>query len=392
LAGLWAAPAFAQSQRVTFRVSKDSDEKVATVVVLNREGVPYVSLTELADKLGGGCRVFPERVQMDFARQSAWMQIGKSDVDASLNRFSLLHPVVREDDEVLIAVSDVGPFLTKAFRASVKEDAVPNAIVEPEPILPSSSTEPPSPADAEPVPLPEPSPEAVSEPVPPTPTESAPPEPPKAAGRRAVKTIVIDPGHGGSDNGCAGPGGTIEKNVSWAVAQALAKLLRERGDVTVALTREEDADLTPTQRANLASKNKGDLLISLHAASSTSPAAHGFSIFYSAAGNVAAVAADGAQKQAPIADYAAQNADLTSFLAAALIEASAAENLGIHEMPCRLLKDVSMPAALIEMGCLTSPAEEALLASDTHQTRLAQGIANGIGQFMAAQAGTGGTP
>ena len=84
------------------------------------------------------------------------------------------------------------------------------------------------------------------------------------ATRPTIRTIVIDPGHGGDDSGVKGAGGALEKDVALAVARRLKGAIEGRLGMRALLTREGnrvDAD----GRAAIANNNKADLFISLHA-------------------------------------------------------------------------------------------------------------------------------
>ncbi|KQT60613.1 hypothetical protein ASG54_09705 [Aureimonas sp. Leaf460] len=80
-----------------------------------------------------------------------------------------------------------------------------------------------------------------------------------------VFTIVVDPGHGGVDNGARGPAGTLEKEVNLAFALALRDALAKDPKVRVLLTREDDRFIPLTERSEIARRAKADLFISMHA-------------------------------------------------------------------------------------------------------------------------------
>jgi N-acetylmuramoyl-L-alanine amidase len=79
-----------------------------------------------------------------------------------------------------------------------------------------------------------------------------------------VRTIVIDPGHGGADLGAALPGGQAEKDVALEIARSLRAALQSRLSARVFLTREADEMLPPTKRAEFANQVRADLFISIH--------------------------------------------------------------------------------------------------------------------------------
>ena len=79
-----------------------------------------------------------------------------------------------------------------------------------------------------------------------------------------VRTIVIDPGHGGHDSGCHGAG-AYEKNVALAVSLKLGKLIEANfSDIKVIYTRKTDVFVELYRRAQIANENKADLFICIH--------------------------------------------------------------------------------------------------------------------------------
>ncbi|MGH9360508.1 MAG: N-acetylmuramoyl-L-alanine amidase, partial [Thermoanaerobaculia bacterium] len=79
-----------------------------------------------------------------------------------------------------------------------------------------------------------------------------------------IRTIVLDPGHGGPETGAVGPGGTAEKELTLQLARALADRLASGLGVRVVLTRTADASLSLEDRTAIANQNKGDLFVSIH--------------------------------------------------------------------------------------------------------------------------------
>src|SRR5207244_2902907 len=102
--------------------------------------------------------------------------------------------------------------------------------------------------------------------APPTPT-AAPPLDLSLLGPATggLRTIVIDPGHGGEDEGVKGAGGTKEKDLVLAVARRLKAAIEGRLGVRVVLTREDDHNVALVNRAAIANNSKAALFISLHA-------------------------------------------------------------------------------------------------------------------------------
>src|SRR5919204_432839 len=95
-----------------------------------------------------------------------------------------------------------------------------------------------------------------------------------------LRTVAIDPGHGGEDQGVVGERGTKEKDVTLAVARRLKTAIEARLGIRVLLTRDEDRNVPVDERTSVANNNKADVFVSLHAGASLRPRTAGGSIFY----------------------------------------------------------------------------------------------------------------
>ena len=216
-----------------------------------------------------------------------------------------------------------------------------------------------------------------------------------------LRTIVIDPGHGGDENGARGEKGTLEKNVTLAVARRLKGALEGRLGVRVLLTRDGDQTLPLDQRAAVANNNKADLFISLHANASVRPAITGAEVFYlnlAEYGDEAQRAARGGAESLPVlgggsrdievilwemaqARYIDQSAAFARAVEAALRERISMSRRPIQQAPFRVLGGANMPAILVEMGFLSNPPQEQQLAGDEYQNSIVQALVDGIVRF-----------
>jgi N-acetylmuramoyl-L-alanine amidase len=98
---------------------------------------------------------------------------------------------------------------------------------------------------------------------------------------RVVRTVVLDPGHGGGNEGAMGAAGSQEKDQTLAVAYAIRdRLQRDYPELRVIVTRNLDIDLTLSERLHLAHNEGADLFLSLHMNSARNKEAHGFEVFY----------------------------------------------------------------------------------------------------------------
>lgn len=195
-----------------------------------------------------------------------------------------------------------------------------------------------------------------------------------AAGAEGAKghTVVIDPGHGGSDTGAIGPSGVTEKEVALAVAKKVRSSLAASG-ANVIMTRETDRDVYgPDASANQELQARvnaqlrvpsSEIFVSIHCNAFTNPATHGMETYcFSGSSN---------------------GYRLAALLNEELAKAGGLENRGVRTANFYVLKYSSVPAALVELAFITNPAEEKLLASNEWQNKAASAIAKAIGRYFS---------
>lgn len=253
-----------------------------------------------------------------------------------------------------------GPAQTVSPSAPAQESAAtPTEIVEESPPLETLSAQPDSPAQSE------------------------------VIVGSAIGTVIIDPGHGGSDTGCEGSGGLKESALTLALAQRLQREITSDGKTKVVLTRDKDRLVARNERVGSANGNKGDLFLSIHAGAGFAAAAHGFEIFCQP---LPQPAQEGGSAPRTPSGYAEESLAIAQCIAPALAQAAEAKNRGIRFIACQVLKDVSMPSLLIEVGFLSNPNEEKLLQSEAYLDKIAQGIAAGLRNYAAQAKRPGKTP
>ena len=112
----------------------------------------------------------------------------------------------------------------------------------------------------------------------PTPVEPLPlPLPVPATG---VRTVVIDPGHGGEELGAQGARGTLEKDITLAVARRVRTLIESRLGLRVYLTRDDDRTMSLDDRSAFANSQQADVFVSIHANAAVRPAMKGAEVYY----------------------------------------------------------------------------------------------------------------
>jgi len=223
----------------------------------------------------------------------------------------------------------------------------------------------------------------------------------------AIRTVAIDPGHGGDDEGARGAGGVKEKDLTLAVARRAKGIIEARLGVRVLLTRDDDRNVPIDERTAVANNNKADLFISLHANASMRPATAGAAIFCAAFDKDAAQASTaGGADRVPTFGGGSRDIELVlwdlaqtrhldqSTAFADLLELQFRNRVPlvahpVDRLPLRVLESANMPAVLIEMGYLTNPDQEKLLGSEAFQNALVQGLYEAIVKYRDSLAPAG---
>jgi len=239
-----------------------------------------------------------------------------------------------------------------------------------------------------------------SSPAKPAPVTRVPsPEPrtpePRTALNRPAK-IVIDPGHGGSEDGATGRGGLKEKDLTLKIAKRLGDLLSNRLGAEVIYTRTSDLTVALDARAAVANQAGADLFISIHANSSDDPAARGVETYYVANGlSPTAVSAAGRESPAkgsdpkPVAEEhkVSESHKLAVDVQQSLYHAFGGEkgvlNRGVKQAPFVVLLDADMPSILAEVAFVTSPADEHKLSTAEGQEAVADALCRGITRYLS---------
>lgn len=214
---------------------------------------------------------------------------------------------------------------------------------------------------------------------------AAAPEPPPALDLNptgVLRTIAIDPGHGGDETGAQGAAGSVEKDLTLQTARRLKAVIESRLGLRVLLTREGDEAVPLDRRTSLANNNKADLLISLHANASIRPSLRGAQVLSLSLEDYQD-RARGLPASLPVPivgggirvinampwdlaqiPYAAGSAAFAAIVTRHLTE----HNVPLYShptdtAPLRVLVGANMPAVLVEMGFLSNADDERVLAS-----------------------------
>ena len=217
-----------------------------------------------------------------------------------------------------------------------------------------------------------------------------------------LNRIVIDPGHGGHDEGTHGAHGLIEKELVLDVALRLGKLIEQHMDAEVVFTRRDDTFIPLEGRTTLANEKKADLFLSIHANSSPVPRITGVETYYlnfPSSTDAADVASrenatsdksifelrDLVQK-ITLHDKSEESKEFAGRIQASLYAFSSRNfpgeyNRGVKKAPFVVLIGASMPSILAEIGFLTNTREEALLKKPDYRQKLAEALYGGIAKY-----------
>ncbi len=218
-----------------------------------------------------------------------------------------------------------------------------------------------------------------------------------------VKTIVIDPGHGGHDPGALGALGTREKDITLDVALRLKERLGKVGRYHVLMTREGDQSLSLAGRVVFAQQHKTDLFISVHVNSLPDQRLNIIETYYFgpplnsetlrvaeqenkesgyALGEINAIIEDigSTVKRQESARLAA--AIQTSLFRNVKSHDALVRDLGIKMAPFVVLSKVEVPSVLVEISCLTNETEEAKLMSPAYREKIAAYMEEGISAYL----------
>ena len=216
-----------------------------------------------------------------------------------------------------------------------------------------------------------------------------------------VKTVVIDPGHGGKDGGAAGFG-LKEKDLVLKLSKKLAARIEKRLGLTVRLTRDDDRFITLERRTKIAKDKGADLFISLHVNANSLASVEGFETYIlnlTADRSAMAVAArENASSDKSIAELQdllqiiAKNTKIAESRALAqAVHKSAVRqlnkkykvrDLGVKEAPFYVLVGTDIPSILVEIGFLTNEKEAARLQEDAYLDQIADGLVSGLESYV----------
>jgi N-acetylmuramoyl-L-alanine amidase len=226
------------------------------------------------------------------------------------------------------------------------------------------------------------------------------------SGAKRIRTVVIDPGHGGIETGAKGVFGAQEKDVTLAISLKLKDVLEKSMAFRVVLTRDRDTEIELPSRAAVANNNKADVFISLHTNGSRRKLAQGSETFFlnlnatdEEARRLAYMENTGGELAGQIAGeneddvklilwdmaqaaYLTQSSQLAEAIQAELNDLLGTRNRGLKQAPFKVLTGVACPAVLVEVAFISNPEEEKKLLSPGFQDNVVQAVYRGLLRFL----------
>ncbi|MCX7605148.1 MAG: N-acetylmuramoyl-L-alanine amidase, partial [Bryobacteraceae bacterium] len=231
-----------------------------------------------------------------------------------------------------------------------------------------------------------------------------------------IGRVVLDPGHGGHDQGTQGPTGLLEKELVLDVALRLGALIEERLGGEVVYTRRGDEFIPLEERTAIANEHRADLFLSIHANSSPVRRVSGAEVFYlnfttsrealelaareNAGHNRSIFELRELIQKIALKDKLEESREFAGYMQQELSKEwrrlnPAARDRGVKTAPFVVLIGASMPSVLAEIGFVSNPKDEALMKKPEYRQKLAEALYRGVeryarslGQTQALRAAT----
>ena len=218
-----------------------------------------------------------------------------------------------------------------------------------------------------------------------------------------VKTVIIDPGHGGKDPGAISNSQVYEKSVVLELSLMLRDLLVSQG-YNVRLTRDSDIYLPLRERTRKATMQGADLFISIHANATANTGASGVETYYLALASDETAQRTAARENSG-AGYGIEELEklvtkilkesksvesrrLAQYIQTGLVDATNTISRGVKHAPFVVLIGTKVPAVLVEVGFLSHQEEARKLANKAYKRNIAEAIARGIDRYVASSSVT----
>lgn len=205
----------------------------------------------------------------------------------------------------------------------------------------------------------------------------------------AVRTVILDAGHGGHDSGAKGQRG-IEKEAALDVVLRAKRLLEQNG-YTVRLTRSSDVFIPLEDRAAFANRFLNAVFVSVHFNKSGGGGASGIETFALAPRGVPSMDEENFSysdlKLHPGHAQDAENIALSTALHSSMLRHMRLTDRGIKRARFVVIRDIRIPGVLLEGGFMNHPLDGKLIASPAYRDAFARAILEGVGRYRSAVSG-----
>jgi N-acetylmuramoyl-L-alanine amidase len=220
-----------------------------------------------------------------------------------------------------------------------------------------------------------------------------------------IDVVVIDPGHGGEDEGAIGPSGTKEKDINLKISKKLKGLLEDDG-FQVLLTRDDDRFISLSDRTKIANEAGADLFVSIHCnASARNKKARGYISFFlsdaktdqaraAAALENSAIRFESSEEQRDYvsdidfilldmvqSEFLKESSDLAAMIEQNIVKRAKLDSRGVDQAGFFVLNKAYMPSVLVETAFMSNKDDEKFLKNDKNQGNVAKAIAEAIKEF-----------
>lgn len=168
------------------------------------------------------------------------------------------------------------------------------------------------------------------------------------------KTILLDPGHGGSDQGASSSTGTLEKEVTLQTALILRDKLKAEG-ATVLMTRDTDDYVKLKDRKGVA-----DAFISIHSDALKESSPHGLTVYY----------------------YNESQKSLADTLHRSISDKTLLSDRGVRQADFQVIRQTKIPAVLLELGYISNPTDETMMNDKVYRQLVTTSIVDGLRNYF----------
>ena len=194
--------------------------------------------------------------------------------------------------------------------------------------------------------------------------------------RHWISAITLDAGHGGSDTGALGKF-SKEKDINLRITLRTAAILKACGD-RVFLTRDQDKTVPLKNRRAIQKSHKSDLFVSIHVNAVNNPAIRGIETYALTPETAPSTNGKPKLERHPANVRNTNNLLLAYMLQKAMLSRTGAADRGVKRARFSVLRDISAPGALVEVGFISNQADEKLLNSKEYIEKISRAIAEGI--------------